>query len=44
MYLKTYTSRENTASANSLAGCGFKLYTPTIQYAGPAYYMIKEFA
>lgn len=41
----TYTSRDNTMSANSLIKCGFKLYTPTVEYAGEAaLYMIKEFA
>lgn len=40
----TYALKHNTVSANSLATCGFKLYTPKIEYAGPAFYMIKEFA
>ena len=40
----TYTSRENTTSANSLIRCGFKLYTPAVEYAGHSMYLIKEFA
>jgi len=39
----TYTTLANTRSANSLVGCGFKLYTPKVEYAGAALYMIKEF-
>jgi ribosomal protein S18 acetylase RimI-like enzyme len=39
----TYTSRENTASANALVSCGFKLYVPKYEYAGPAHYLIREF-
>lgn len=39
----TYTSRENTDSANALVSCGFKLYVPPYEYAGPAHYLVRTF-